>query len=163
MMVVGPDFSERRGKFFTSVFGSYRGYLGLAKGKPDGSGWWERAFRYPEELDEALFWIDEALPSHNLYFCAQLLDKPKRVKESISEVALLWADLDPCHPDKLLVEPTITLETSPKRYQAIWYLDEAIDGKLAEDMSHAIAIEHKGDGVDQSGWDRTQLLRIPFT
>jgi RepB DNA-primase from phage plasmid len=161
--VVGPDGTERRGRFFAQVFGSSQGYLCLAKKKPDGSGWRERSFRYPEDLDEALFWIDEALPTHNLYFCAQLLSKPKRIKENVPEVALLWADLDPCPPSKLRVYPTFVLETSPYRYQAIWRLEEAIDGELAERLSHAIAREHEKDGVDQSGWDRTQLLRIPFT
>jgi hypothetical protein len=157
------DERERRGKFLAQVFGRYEGYLCLAKigGKKQWKG--EEFFKYPGELENALDWIDENLATYNLYFCAQLLEKPQRLKEHIHKVAQVWADLDPCHPDKLLVPPTISWESSPGRYQAIWRLEELIDGKEAEQLSRRIAVAHKGDGVDQSGWDRTQLLRIPFT
>jgi hypothetical protein len=163
-VVVGPVNSERRGQFFAQVFGHQRGFLCLAKKKPGTNILTQEYFRYPENLDDALFWIDRALPNHDLYFCAQLLSKQKRIKENVTDrVGALWADLDNCHPDTLLVKPSIALESSPGRYQALWRLEEPIAKDLAERLSHAIALYHKDDGVDQSEWDLTQFLRIPHT
>jgi RepB DNA-primase from phage plasmid len=158
------DWRERQGIFFASVFGPQEGYLCLAKIHGKTGNYTEKFFQYPDNLDDALDWADKYLPTCNLYFCAQLLEKPQRRKEHINKVAQVWADLDPCHPDKLLVPPSIAWESSPKRYQAIWRLEPPpIDGQEAEELSHRIALAHKDDGVDQSGWDLTQLLRIPGT
>lgn len=162
-MVVGADFTERRGKFFAQTFGRHEGYLCIARIKLGNKSFNETFFKYPEDLDSALDYIEESVPQYNLYFCAQLLTRQQRRKEYVEKVAQVWADLDPCHPKKLLVSPTIAWESSPNRYQAIWRLEEAIDGYDAELLSHRIAYHHRMDGVDQSGWDRTQLLRIPFT
>ena len=153
------DWREQRGKFFAQVFGRREGYLCLAKKTPFA----EAFFHYPQELDNALDWIDAHVATYDLYFCAQLLEKPQRRKEHINKVAQLWADLDECHPDLLKVPPSIAWQTSPKHYQAIWRLYPPLDAEGAERLSHAVALAHKGDGVDQSGWDLTQLLRIPLT
>lgn len=162
-LVVGADFRERRGVFFAQTFGRHEGYLCIARIKLGNKSFNETFFKYPEDLDSTLDYIEESAPQYNLYFCAQLLTRQQRRKEYVEKVAQVWADLDPCHPKKLLIPPTIAWESSPNRYQAIWRLEEAIDGYDAELLSHRIAYHHRMDGVDQSGWDRTQLLRIPFT
>jgi hypothetical protein len=163
VLVVGPEFSKKRGIFFAQVFGRHEGYLCLARKNPHTKELREQYFSYPTQLEDALNWIDEYVPNHDLYFCAQLLTEKRRKKEFIKEVALLWADLDPCPPEKLKVAPSVVLTTSDGRSQAIWRLEEAIDAFDAEDFSRRIAYWHKADGVDQSGWDLTQLLRVPFT
>jgi hypothetical protein len=97
------DFVKRQ-KFFEYLFGKQQGFLCLAKKTPGTKGLTEEYFRYPDELAKALFWIDEQLAGYDLYFCAQLLSKPKRVKENVTnKVGALWADLDACPPEKLLV------------------------------------------------------------
>jgi hypothetical protein len=42
-------------------------------------------------------------------------------------------------------------------------LDQVIPVEVAEDYSKRIAYNYKQDGADPSGWDLTQLLRVPFT
>ena len=76
---------------------------------------------------------------------------------------LVWADLEHCTPDKLEIPPQCVLESSPGRFQAIWRLDEKIDPERAEDYSKRIAYKYADLGVDKSGFDLTQLLRVPGT
>jgi hypothetical protein len=57
----------------------------------------------------------------------------------------------------------MTIESSPERYQALWMFDEVADPIDAQDISKRIAYYHIEDGADKSGWDLSQLLRVPWT
>jgi hypothetical protein len=114
-------------------------------------------------MQEALAYINTIFVEADLYFCPQLLGAKRRTKNSVQTCTCLWADLDECPPDQLIVEPTIVVESSPGRYQAYWLLTEPLDPEEAEDYSRRIAYKHAGQGADKSGWDLTQLLRVPLT
>jgi hypothetical protein len=62
-----------------------------------------------------------------------------------------------------LIPPTLLLETSENRHQGLWLLEDLAEPAEAEEISKAIAYAHADEGADKSGWDLTQLLRIPFT
>ncbi|HUV13119.1 MAG TPA: AAA family ATPase, partial [Acidobacteriota bacterium] len=94
------------------------------------------------------------------YFCPVLFSKPRRKKEYALSTNLLWADLDPVHPDNCRLKPSISWESSPGRYQALWYLSSEISADDAAALSKRIAY---ADGGDKGGWDVTQVLRIPGT
>jgi hypothetical protein len=123
----------------------------------------ERYFKYPDQVEEAALYAQSMSDTHEVYFCAQLLDRRKRAKDAISRCAVAWADLDSCDPSKLLVRPHVVVKSSPARYQAYWRLSESLDGFEAERLSKRIAYAHRDDGCDTSGWDLTQLLRVPGT
>jgi hypothetical protein len=108
-------------------------------------------------------YVERSKYSGNVYFCPQLLSEPRRTKANVSRATCAWADLDTCHPRVLLVRPTIALETSPNRYQAFWAFEEPRDPTEGESVSRRIAYHHSDEGADRSGWDLTQLLRIPGT
>jgi hypothetical protein len=148
--------------FFDVAFGPTEGYLCIASRKTAGR-FTERFFQYPEEVDEAFAFLKSKLLTENVYFCPQLLISKKRTKDSVDLVSSIWADLDDCPPAKLKVKPTLVLETSPQRYQALWQLKEPIGGEDAEAIARKIAYFHADEGSDRSGWDLTQLLRIPGT
>jgi hypothetical protein len=61
------------------------------------------------------------------------------------------------------IEPSITIESSPGRFQAYWKFEKNVQPDEAENISQRIAYEHAEEGADRSGWDLTQLLRMPFT
>jgi hypothetical protein len=42
-------------------------------------------------------------------------------------------------------------------------MDKPLEPEVAEDYSRRIAYAHADDGADKSGWDLTQLLRVPLT
>ncbi len=128
-----------------------------------GGKFTERFFSYPEGVESAIVFSKTKASIENVYFCPQLLTEKRRAKTNVDMVSSIWADLDDCPPNLLKVEPTLVLETSPHRYQAIWTLNNPIPGEDAEAASRRIAYGHAQDGSDRSGWDLTQLLRIPGT
>jgi len=99
----------------------------------------------------------------NVWFCVNLLDAPERTKTHCLSTNLLWADLDLCNPNEVDPPPQVVIESSPDRYQAFWILNEQLPADVAENYSKRIAYKYKQNGVDPSGWDLTQLLRVPFT
>lgn len=165
--------SRMREAFFKVAFGPdvdgwvCIGYLNKTE------GWKEFYFNYPSELPRMLAHIEQRYESANVYFCPQLLNDPKfkrqadgkgpRVKENIKTCTSAWADLDSCNPDLLLVKPSIVVESSSSRYQALWVFDEAQGPDDAQQISKNIAYHHVPDGADRGGWDLTQMLRVPYT
>lgn len=149
--------------FLQMAFGRMSGIACFAVMSIDKKDFKEAFFEWPRQMDEAIRWIDSRSFEYNVYFCPQLLESRRREKDNVKACTSVWADLDTCTPDKLLVEPSITIESSPGRYQALWCLDEPMDPLSAENISMRIAYYHAGHGADRSGWDLTQLLRVPGT
>jgi uncharacterized protein DUF3987 len=162
--------------FFRGVFGQdVEGYICIAflgTGEEGGKRKWEEFFfQYPNDLPLLLRQLGSKYMRGNSYFCPQLLKtrerppeaKSPRVKENIKACTTVWADLDNCPPGVMLVPPSVILETSSQRYQALWVLDEPVDPEVAEQISKNIAYHHVPDGADSSGWDLTQMLRVPHT
>lgn len=155
--------SERREAFFKLVFGANKGLVCLAFITPKPKKYTEEFFRYPEELPGMLDMIATKQFGSNIYFCPQLLRERRRDKGCIEVTPNVWADLDSCPPDSMLVQPSIVMETSPERFQALWLLESPVEPYIAEELSRRIAYKHADEGADRSGWDLTQLLRVPFT
>lgn len=156
-----PEMRAKRDTFFKLIFGDTQGLVCIAF--LQNKKFREEFFEYPGQLEPMLDKIEENIQGNNVYFCPQLLMERKRVKECVIVTPNLWSDLDTCSPDHLRVDPTVVVESSPGRYQAYWVLDKPIDPDDAEDLSRRIAYEHAEDGADRTGWDLTQLLRVPYT
>ena len=157
------ETSERQETFFKLLFGRSEGFICLAFATPDKKSFQERFFRYPDQMQEILFSIEKDSVGTNAYFCPHLFREKRRHKDLVLATPVAWSDLDTCKPENLLVEPTITIQSSPRRYQAYWSFADTVDPGDAEDLSRRIAYYHHAEGADRSGWDLTQLLRIPFT
>lgn len=161
-MPIVPDANEKRKVFFQLLFGEAEGYVCLSYATPEKK-FREEFFKYPLELDLMLDRIDAVTVGHNVWFCPQLLLEKRRIKEMVITTTAAWADLDTCPPELMLVPPTIVMESSPNRYQALWCFERTVDPDDAEDLSKRIAYKHADQGADRSGWDLTQLLRVPYT
>ncbi len=148
--------------FFKLVFGKHTGYVCISH-RQDKSGMQENYFIYPDEIARMIEHCETFSLDNDVYFCPQLLGSRKRNKENIQTCTNLWGDLDTCPPDVLLVEPSVLVESSRGRYQGYWVLDKPIPAEQAEDLSRRIAYYHADDGADKSGWDLSQLLRVPYT
>lgn len=151
--------------FFEYLFRYDEGYLVLATTRPPArrDTFNERFFAWPSEKEDAVEFIDSVTMTHNVYFCVNIMSAQKRVKANAIPQNLVWADLDACRPDQLEHPPQCVIESSPHRYQAIWRLDHKVDPMIAEDYSKRLAYFYSHLGVDKSGWDNTQLLRVPDT
>lgn len=162
---IGAETDKMRGTFLKLLFDGGEGYFCIAYGTKDRNpkGFREEFFSFPDDIPQALDLINKVYQSHNVWFCPHLFDKRKRRKESVSYTPCAWSDLDTCPPEALVVEPTILIESSPGRYQGLWVFEQLIDPDEAENLSQRIAYHHADEGADRSGWDLTQLLRMPYT
>ena len=151
-------------EFFDYLFSDDVGYVCLATQRPGKKDTFnEHYFKWPTEKAKMLEFIDKARSGHNVWFCVNVLSIPKRLKQNAIPQNLVWADLDSCTPDKVHIPPQCVIESSPGRFQAIWRLNKKIDPSRAEDYSRRIAYKYRDLGADVSGWDTTQLLRVPGT
>src|SRR5258706_501198 len=115
--------SGKQSVFFKLVFGTeVEGYVCIAYMSMTGGKktFTEEFFYYPDELPRMLNNISQHRSTSNVYFCPQLLktnqrapgSKSARTKDNVKICTAAWADLDSCNPELMLVEPSITLQTS---------------------------------------------------
>lgn len=160
------ELDAKRLTLLKLLFGQQSGFICVAyglRGKSGAKEFREEFVRYPEDVDKINDIVNEVLLTHDVWFCPMLLDKRARKKENVSQTPVAWADLDTCEPERLHVEPTAVVESSAGRYQAYWKFEKKVLPEEAENISQRIAYHHAEDGADRSGWDLTQLLRMPFT
>jgi hypothetical protein len=160
-----PEGQRPTVTFFQFIFGGNTGYLCVAFLRQKGveKSFTERFYSYPEQLEQAVNDIEELTPTHNVYFCPHLLDTKSRTKNHVKHCPVVWADLDTCDPSNLLNPPSVVIETSIGRYQGYWHIEGGLDPVDGESLSRRIAYYHQREGCDISGWDLTQLLRVPYT
>lgn len=118
------------------------------------------AFEWPTDRAKILSHMAEH-KDHDLYWCPSLFEYPDRLTEWAIDEKCLWADLDEVDPRTIDdYVPTVAWETSPGRYQALWILNQgdlrgaSWEGNENQSLTYYL-------GADESGWDTTQLLRIP--
>ncbi len=161
---VSSEVNNKRSDFLRLLFGTTKGFLCIAHADPFRKNTFtEEFFQYPDELPKAIEAINRVYQGHNVWFSPHLYRAKKRTKDTVSFTPCAWSDLDTCAPENLLVEPTFTIESSPGRFQALWLFDKPVEPYDAEDISRRIAYAHAEEGADRSGWDLTQLLRVPLT
>lgn len=119
-----------------------------------------RAFEWPRERDAILAHL-QAHQEDDLYFCPNLFNGKRRQEELVYAEMCLYADLDEVDPRRVRPDrrPTIAWESSPGRFQGVWLLGGMREGATwpgGENQRLTYEL-----GADLSGWDSTQLLRVP--
>lgn len=127
--------------------------------KSKAGGWRDTFFRSPLKLNELRKFIEDN-EEKSLYFCATAFSQPRRKKEFVTGSMLLWSDMDEADPRKVNIRPQIAWESSPKRYAALWRLNQFHKPDKIEEANRALTYSM---GADKGGWDLTQVLRIPGT
>lgn len=144
-------------EFLDIVWSGSSGYVFIPQ---RGSRWVEgRAYKWPQERDE----IDKRLRNaqgRDQYYCPNLFNKPERRKEYVQNPKWLYSDLDSVNPKKISLKPTIAIQSSPGRYQALWKLSRSLKPPRHEEINRALTYS---TGADRGGWDLTQVLRVPNT
>lgn len=141
------------------------GYVCIANAPRDNPrrGFRQKFFHWPVQRQELLTYVDLKARDSNLWYSVNLFDKPERLKEYAQPHNIVWADLDTCSPTKITPAPSLVIISSPGRFQALWKVDQNLPPDVAEDYSKRIAYLYRNDGADPTGWDLTQLLRVPFS
>jgi hypothetical protein len=147
------------------IFGGQRGYLCIFsgyRGEADELGDCRtRYFEFPVKAEgAAAYATKESAAGREAYFCAHLLRGRRRVKENAAAVAALWGELDGTEIPNGKLKPTAVVESSPGHYHVYWRLTDAIPPEVAEQLNRRLA---RQIGADSSGFDLTQLLRVPGT
>lgn len=94
--------------------------------------------------------------SSNVYMSAHGFSRPKRHKNYSVDPHYFYADLDECDPRTVPIKPSIAIESSPGRFVGYWFTDKPVNEELNRRLAYYL-------GADNSGWDRTQVLRVPGT
>lgn len=115
---------------------------------------------WPAHQSELSHWARRH-DGEDLYFSPMLYGRRSRTKEAVIYTPVVWADADLAKPESYALTPSITLETSPNRYQAFWALDEPVSPEWAERISRAITYSKRGAGSDIGGWALTKYMRLP--
>ena len=148
--------------FFESVFGEGAGYATIVTMDARRNPTVQKFFDYPSELDSMVDYVDKFV-NEDVYFSPILFHEQRRIRENAKEVSVVYADADACPPEKFLIKPSISVQTSPDRWHCYWMLEKAHEPHVIATMSKKVAYAHKNDGCDLSGWNPTKLLRVPGT
>ena len=136
------------------------GYVCISTKDADTGDWKDNAIPVDNTNRLRKFFKNYPTDNYDLYFCPTLLKGTRRRKANVQRSRLLWADLDHADPNKCDPLPTIAWQTSPGRYAALWVLDKPLSPSRTEAFNKALTYRV---GADKSGWDLTQVLRIPNT
>lgn len=162
-MSTAIDAPAALGEFLHTLFGDQRrGTLFLSGGHRGGE-------RIPDWRDTpydiartplAKIAIDALRRSttEETYFSCALFAGAKRIEAQAVAYPFLYADLDHGAVPPAMPTPTILLASSPGRRQAFWKLHKAAVREVATDLNRRIAA---ACSADMSGWDATQVLRLP--
>lgn len=120
------------------------------------------AFRWPNDRSEIKTYLESHLnQGHDVYWCPSLFEFPTRRSDLAMDEHALWADLDEVDPREIHdYPPTIAWESSPGRFQALWLADKGDFQGASWPGNENQRLTYKL-GADPSGWDTTQLLRLP--
>ena len=121
----------------------------------------EHYFSYPDEAPQA---AEKALQLSkrglDAYFSAHLLTARKRDKEHAAPLSALYADGDGATVSIDKPQPTGVVASSPGKDHFYWALESPIPPEEGEWINQTIA---QNIGADPSGYDLSQLLRVPNT
>lgn len=148
--------------FLTQVWGEQEGHVDIAR-MNDGQLRNHKFFYWPLQAED--IWAYIAKYAHeDVYFTPVLFKAPKRLRTLAENAQVVYGDADDFNLEDILVEPSITVHTSPNKTHLYWFIDGMTDAKLAETLSHSVSVAHpkKTTGFDD-GWSCTKLLRVPGT
>lgn len=136
-------------------------YFFLASKSKVTGKWGDHSFQWPCKVKLDKFFEDHPDKKYNLYFCPTPFTHPKRLKSHVRASQLLWADLDDARPQSIKPVPQIAWSSSPNRYACLWVLSQQHEPSVIEEKNKALTYSSKDS--DKTGWDLTQVLRIPGT
>ncbi len=167
---ISPAATQSR-PLWSHIYGDTPGYISLfsgfrVEGQRDLQKPHVRHYAWPVEADKAVTWLEgKAAEGREVYQCAHLItpdgnDNPQRIKKQAALVKALYVDGDGATVPENLPAPSAVVRSSPGREQFFWQLTHAIEPARAEQLNKRLAYAME---ADKSGWDLTQLLRVPGT
>ena len=138
-------------------------FLSFKKGSKGEKGykWVDECYQW-NEFSSAMPWVTKMLKTYDgwdAYFCPTPFTKPKRQSQFVKSTNMLWADIDDGDPK--LLSPSILWKSGSKGHtQGIWFLNKTVAPIKTAQLNKGIA---GFLGADPSGYDLSQVLRVPGT
>ena len=158
-------------EFFETIFGDNTGYLILATKDDNGNLTNNTPFKYPAALNAVVRYV-EMRTDIDVWFSPMLYSGLRRNSSMVANTPVIYADTDEFDPAQFKIAPSLNVITSenPLKRHSYWLLDGEYSPHDVSTAARAIALTHASKdvdgnqaGVDPSGWDLTQLLRVPGT
>ena len=151
-------------EFFDYIFEERQGFICIAWApKNNKNKFDQKFFSWPDQKAGMGAFLEETKKGNNVWFGVNLFRRPERKRDFALPTNIIWADLDYCDPGDIEPAPQCRLQSSPRKFQAFWRLEEVIDPLDAQALAKRIAYAYSDRGADRSGWDIEQLLRVPYT
>jgi RepB DNA-primase from phage plasmid len=156
----GPS-SRTALEFLSRIWAAHpHGFVFLAALTLDGQ-WIEKGFHVAFGWRGIKQFIRDHDPSsHDLYYCPNPFRLRKRRADYALSTRLAWCDIDGSDPNAFRPQPSVLVETSPRRYQGLWRFSTAVEPDRAEAVSRHLTNTYHGD---RGGWSITKMLRLPGT
>lgn len=146
-------------QFLRKVWGSLDGWAYIGAKNHHTGEWFQKALRYPDQLDEMEKILEEYNKHSSIYFCPHLFASGgRRVKENSLPTRHLWVDKDAGSLSELEPRPTYCWQTSEGKWQALWRIKEPLELDKAEVLNKKLIKYTRGD---KGGWAAGKYLRIP--
>jgi hypothetical protein len=148
-------------EFLEMVYGERKGWVDLPS-KVNGH-WVPFYTRWPNAGVVEKRVRSSVRDKEDLYFSAVQFNESGRRLEAALSSRWLYADLDLVSPSacaRAQLMPTVCWQSSPGHFQALWKLGSRVKPQLLEQLNRALTYSV---GADKSGWDLTQVLRVPGT
>lgn len=133
------------------------GHVFLPERHAETERWYEGDAFTTLEVDES--YLDQ-VEGYDLYYTPITYTGELRRTEFIDEWGVLYADLDDAFDGAILsaMPATLLTETSPGRFQAVWFLTTPVwsgeGAELNRRLAHLISADH-------GAWIPTKVLRVP--
>jgi len=150
----------KTGDFLDAIYSDSTGLATIVTRGATGELTDQQFFEYPQQKD-AMVALATLKGNEDVYYSPILFNAPRRIKENAKTVHVIYSDADTCEPENFLVEPSISVQTSPNRWHCYWMLESEVDPQVAALLAKKIAYAHAHQGCDKSGWNTTKLLRTP--
>lgn len=140
----------------------------------DDGRWITKFFQWPEEKEALYEWVRSGAENCDCYISPSLFHAPRAIKANFKVAQYLWCDID-ADPPTWLSEPgsgpltrhdahppSIIVYSSGNgnKQHAYWHVQPITDYPVLEAYNRGIAM---AISADHSGWDCTQVLRVPGT
>ena len=138
-------------------------FLSFKKGSKGDKGykWVDECFQWMEH-NTVMPWVNAMLRKYegwDTYFCPTPFTEPKRQSQFVKSTNLLWSDIDDGDPN--LLKPSILWKSGSKGHtQGIWFVNKDLAPIKTAQLNKGIA---GFLGADPSGYDLSQVLRLPGT
>lgn len=145
------------------------GYLGVTRvtrsqDPKENKRWGSFSNLYPEvtngtaDLTNA---VPEGSQNWEWYFTPAVLSEPNRTQVKFKQSNVIWIDFDePVDWENMNPAPSIVVQTSQEKFHCYWLMDEPITDVHSMRYWCSRFLNHFGG--DLSGFDATQLLKLPY-